>query len=118
MIHCINLVAEMLMSDTLKMEGTPRSTLQTQRQQITTRYLHVRHHLTEADQETVGHRAVLLLVFVLEDPGSSAWRRWQQHFEETVSQQGVLGLPLGLTVQVLEERGQHVDVGWVTSAAR
>lgn len=33
-----------------------------------------------------------------------------------MSQDSMLGLPLGLTVQILEERGQHGDVGWVTSA--
>lgn len=40
----------------------------------------------------------------------------QEHPEESVPQEGVLGLPLRLTVQVLQEGGQHGDVGGFTSA--
>lgn len=40
----------------------------------------------------------------------------QQHLDETVSQEGVLGLPLRFTVQVPQEGGQHGDVGGFISA--
>lgn len=70
-------------------------------------YLHVWHQLTEAVQQALKHRVLLL---VLEE-WSGCWVRGHQHPEEPVAQQGVLRLPLRLTVQVAQEGGQHGDVG-------
>lgn len=34
-----------------------------------------------------------------------------------MSWEGILTLLLGLTVQILEERGQHADIGWLIPVA-
>lgn len=80
-------------------------------------YLHVRDQLTEAPQEAVGHWRALLLVFILRD-GTDSWSHGQQSSEKVVSEKGVLGKPLGLAVQVAQERGQHGDVGWFSSITK
>lgn len=56
-------------------------------------YLHVWHQLAEAVQQAAGHGAGLVL-------RDRRWMDGQQHSQEAVPEEGVLGLPLRLTVQV------------------